>query len=89
MSQPQAAVGASVARVDARLRVTGRAQYAGDHNPDDVVHAVIVDSSVGRGRITAIDAGPALAQPGVLTVISHLNAPRLPPVESNGYPPSR
>lgn len=87
MSQPQAAVGASVARVDARLRVTGKAKYAGDNNPDGVVHAVIVDSSVGRGRITAVDAGPALAQPGVLTVISHLNAPRLPPVESNGYPP--
>ncbi len=89
MSQPQAAVGASVARVDARLRVTGKAKYAGDNNPDGVVHAVIVDSSVGRGRITAIDAGPALAQPGVLTVISHLNAPRLPPVESNGYPPGK
>ncbi|WP_443041177.1 molybdopterin cofactor-binding domain-containing protein [Streptomyces sp. B21-108] len=73
--------------MDARLRVTGKAKYAGDNNPDGVVHAVIVDSSVGRGRITAIDAGPALAQPGVLTVISHLNAPRLPPVESNGYPP--
>ncbi|MEU0205514.1 xanthine dehydrogenase family protein molybdopterin-binding subunit [Streptomyces canus] len=87
MSQPQAAVGASVARVDARLRVTGKAKYAGDNNPDGVVHAVIVDSRIGLGHITGVDAVAALAQPGVLTVISHLNAPRLPPVQSNGYPP--
>ncbi|MFF7549745.1 xanthine dehydrogenase family protein molybdopterin-binding subunit [Streptomyces canus] len=86
MSQPQAAVGASVKRVDARLRVTGRAKYAGDNNPDGVVHAVIVDSTVGRGRITAIDARAALAQPGVVKVISHLNAPKLPPLQG-WWPP--
>lgn len=87
MSQPQAAVGASVHRVDARLRVTGRTKYAADNNPDGVVHAVIVDSTVGRGRITGIDAGTALAQPGVLKVISHLNAPKLPPLQGWWPPP--
>ncbi|MFE9644387.1 xanthine dehydrogenase family protein molybdopterin-binding subunit [Streptomyces sp. NPDC006365] len=87
MSQPQAAVGASVARVDARLRVTGRVKYAADNSPDGVVHAVIVDSSVGRGRITGIDARAALAQPGVVKVISHLNAPKLPPLQG-GWPPA-
>ncbi|MFJ4818155.1 xanthine dehydrogenase family protein molybdopterin-binding subunit [Streptomyces sp. NPDC088801] len=86
MSQPQAAVGASVTRVDARLRVTGRTKYAGDNSPDGVVHAVILDSSVGRGRITGIDTRAALAQPGVVKVISHLNAPRLQPLEGP-YPP--
>ncbi|MEU6231275.1 xanthine dehydrogenase family protein molybdopterin-binding subunit [Streptomyces sp. NPDC047042] len=86
MSQPQAAVGASVARVDARLRVTGGSKYAADNSPDGVVHAVLVDSTVGRGRITGIDARAAEAQSGVVKVISHLNAPKLPPVEG-GYPP--
>ncbi|MGW0758585.1 xanthine dehydrogenase family protein molybdopterin-binding subunit [Streptomyces sp. NPDC002814] len=86
MSQPQAAVGAAAPRVDARLRVTGRAKYAADNSPDGVVHAVIVDSSVGRGRVTGIDSRAAEGQTGVLKVISHLNAPELPPVEG-GFPP--
>ncbi|MFJ1807771.1 MULTISPECIES: xanthine dehydrogenase family protein molybdopterin-binding subunit [unclassified Streptomyces] len=88
MSQPQAAVGAGLPRVDARLRVTGGAKYAADNNPDGVVHAVIVESSIGRGRITGVDTRAAEAQPGVLKVISHLNAPKLPPVEGR-FPPGK
>ncbi|WP_262496054.1 hypothetical protein [Nonomuraea sp. SYSU D8015] len=80
--QPQAAVGAPLSRVDGRLKVTGKALYALDHTVDHdiegTVHAVVVDSSIGRGRITGIDSRAALAQPGVLKVISHLNAPTLP-----------
>ena len=64
--------------MDGRLKVTGKAKYAADNSLDGVVHAVIVDSSVGRGRITGIDTRAAEAQPGVLKVISHLNAPKLP-----------
>ncbi|MGA5200433.1 xanthine dehydrogenase family protein molybdopterin-binding subunit [Streptomyces variegatus] len=75
--QPQAAVGAPLSRVDGRLKVTGKATYAAEHDIKGVVHAVIVDSTVGRGRITGIDTRAALAQPGVIKVISHLNAPKL------------
>ncbi|MGP3920283.1 xanthine dehydrogenase family protein molybdopterin-binding subunit [Nonomuraea sp. 10N515B] len=75
--QPQAAVGAPLSRVEGRLKVTGQAKYAAEHDIGGVVHAVVVDSSVARGRITGIDARAALAQPGVLKVITHLNAPRL------------
>ncbi|QQM38639.1 xanthine dehydrogenase family protein molybdopterin-binding subunit [Streptomyces liliifuscus] len=76
--QPQAAVGAPLSRVDGRLKVTGQARYAADHEPDGVVHAVVVDSSIGKGRITGIDTRAALAHPGVLKVIHHRNAPKLP-----------
>jgi xanthine dehydrogenase YagR molybdenum-binding subunit len=84
-SQPQAAVGAPLSRVDGRLKVTGRARYAADvprartsaseDTPvvGDVVHAVVVDSRVARGRITGIDTRAADALPGVLGVISHLD----------------
>jgi xanthine dehydrogenase YagR molybdenum-binding subunit len=75
--QPQVAVGTPTSRVDGRLKVTGAATYAAEHAADGVVHAVVVDSAVGRGRITGIDTRAALAQPGVLTVMSHLNAPGL------------
>ncbi|MCX4703258.1 xanthine dehydrogenase family protein molybdopterin-binding subunit [Streptomyces sp. NBC_01373] len=89
--QPQAAVGAPLSRVDGRLKVTGKAQYAADFDPDGVVHAVVVDSTVALGRITGIDARAAEAQPGVLTVISHLNAPTLEYRDNpGGYnPPGR
>ncbi|MGW6604277.1 xanthine dehydrogenase family protein molybdopterin-binding subunit [Streptomyces sp. NPDC055036] len=75
--QPQAAVGAPLSRVDGRLKVTGKATYAADHDLKGAVHAVIVDSTIARGRVTGIDTRAALALPGVLKVISHLNAPRL------------
>jgi xanthine dehydrogenase YagR molybdenum-binding subunit len=84
VTQPQIAVGTPQSRVDGRLKVTGRATYAADHLIDGVVHAVIVDSSVGRGRITAIDTSRAAAQPGVLRVLSHLDAPRLPYADNPG-----
>ncbi|MEU6443139.1 xanthine dehydrogenase family protein molybdopterin-binding subunit [Streptomyces sp. NPDC047046] len=76
--QPQAAVGAPLSRVEGQLKVTGKAPYAAEHDVQGVVHAVIVDASIGRGRITSIDTHDALAQPGVLEVIHHGNAPKLP-----------
>ena len=54
-AQPQAAVGAPCPGWTAGSKVTGQAPYAADHGTstvEDVVHAVIVDSSIGRGRIT-------------------------------------
>ena len=76
--QPQRAVGTPVSRVDGRLKVTGRATYAAEHHVEGTLHAVIVDASVGAGRVTAVDDRAALAHPGVQAVISHVNAPKLP-----------
>ncbi|MEV5355801.1 xanthine dehydrogenase family protein molybdopterin-binding subunit [Streptomyces sp. NPDC086081] len=90
--QPQAAVGAPLSRVDGRLKVTGQATYAAEHDVEGAVHAVIVDASIGRGRITAIDTRAARAQRGVLNVIHHGNAPKLPYKEnkaSNNPPGAR
>ncbi|WP_405607176.1 xanthine dehydrogenase family protein molybdopterin-binding subunit [Streptomyces sp. NBC_00076] len=89
--QPQAAVGAPLSRVDGRLKVTGQATYAAEHEVDGVVHAVIVDASIGRGRVTGVDTDAALAHPQVLRVIHHGNAPRLPYRDNPGSnnPPGR
>ena len=75
--QPRTAVGADIARVEGRLKVTGQARFAADEQVEGTVYAVMVDATVGRGRITGIDTGAAEAEPGVITVISHRNAPRL------------
>ncbi|MFG2129268.1 xanthine dehydrogenase family protein molybdopterin-binding subunit [Streptomyces sp. NPDC048751] len=82
--QPQAAVGAPLSRVDGRLKVTGKALYAAEHDVDGAVHAVIVDARIGKGRITGIDTKAALAHRGVLRVIHHGNAPRLPYRDNSG-----
>ncbi|KPI23710.1 Xanthine dehydrogenase [Actinobacteria bacterium OV320] len=82
--QPQAAVGAPLSRVDGRLKVTGKAQYAAEFDADGAVHAVIVDASIGRGRIISLDARDAEQHPGVLRVISHRNAPKLPYRDNSG-----
>lgn len=76
-NQPQVVVGTPLSRVDGRLKVTGRAAYAADHEIGAAAHAVAVDATIGRGRITGVDDRLALAGPGVLKVISHLNAPTL------------
>lgn len=82
--QPQAAVGAPLSRVDGRLKVTGKAPYAAEAEEDGAVHAVIVDAGIGKGRITGIATKAALAHPGVLRVISHRNAPKLPYRDNSG-----
>ena len=70
-------IGQPLPRVDGRAKVTGEARYAVEFNQPNQAYAVIVSSSIGLGRITAIDAEPVTGMPGVLAVISHLNAPRL------------
>ncbi|MGK5080013.1 xanthine dehydrogenase family protein molybdopterin-binding subunit [Janthinobacterium sp. HLX7-2] len=72
--------GTPVARIDGRDKVTGAARYAADYADeaqDGLLHGVIVNSSIARGRITQIDTAQALAQPGVLDVVTHLNRPKI------------
>jgi xanthine dehydrogenase YagR molybdenum-binding subunit len=74
-----ASIGQPVSRVDGRLKVTGAARYAAEFDPGGkLAYAVIVDSTIAKGRITAIDAARAEQASGVIAVITHLNAPRLP-----------
>ncbi len=71
-------IGKPVARVDGRAKVTGGARYAADFNQKNLAHAVIVSATIGLGRISAIDSDSVSQMPGVLAVITHRNAPRLP-----------
>ncbi len=71
-------IGAPVDRVDGRVKVTGAAPYSGDVDLPRLAHAVLVLSTVASGRITSLDTAAALQLPGVLAVMTHLNAWRLP-----------
>jgi xanthine dehydrogenase YagR molybdenum-binding subunit len=70
-------IGKPVTRVDGRAKVTGAARYAADFNQHAQLYAVIVSATAGLGRVTALDEAPVRAMPGVVEIISHLNAPRL------------
>jgi xanthine dehydrogenase YagR molybdenum-binding subunit len=80
----QNAVGQPLARVDGRLKVTGAARYAAEFNQPNQAYAVIVGATVGLGRVTGIDVEAVSHLPGLLAVISHLNAPRLTYQEHKG-----
>ena len=76
-------VGQSIRRVDGAVKVTGRARYAGDFAVPGTVHAVLVQATIARGSIAAIETARAEVSPGVVAVYTHLNLPRLePPPES-------
>ena len=70
-------IGEPIDRVDGPLKVTGAAAYPSDFAFPDLAHAVLVQSTIAAGRITAIDAAKAQAAPGVLAVITHENGPAL------------
>ncbi|MCW3839990.1 xanthine dehydrogenase family protein molybdopterin-binding subunit [Micromonospora yasonensis] len=76
---PVGAVGREHPRLEGRDKVTGAARYAVEYPVDDVTYGWAVPAMATRGRITRIDAAPALAVPGVLAVLHHGNAPRLTP----------
>jgi xanthine dehydrogenase YagR molybdenum-binding subunit len=65
-------------RVDGRAKVTGSAAYAADHKVQSTVYGFLVGSTIAKGRIKSIDTKSAERAPGVLAVITHLNAPKLP-----------
>jgi xanthine dehydrogenase YagR molybdenum-binding subunit len=71
-------IGAPVNRVDGRLKVTGGAKYAAEFAVPNVAYAVIVTSSIAKGRVRQMDTSAAERAPGVLAVLTPQNAPRLP-----------
>jgi xanthine dehydrogenase YagR molybdenum-binding subunit len=73
-----AIIGSPVARVDGHDKVTGAGHYAADFHQQGQAYAVIVGATVGLGRVASIDSAPVLEMPGVVAVLTHLNAPRLP-----------
>jgi carbon-monoxide dehydrogenase large subunit len=65
-----ALVGSPIERVEDLRFLRGKGEYVDDVTRPGLLHAVILRSSVAHGRIVAIDAGAALARPGVHAVIT-------------------
>jgi xanthine dehydrogenase YagR molybdenum-binding subunit len=71
-------IGRPVSRVDGRQKVTGGATYAAEFDVPGLAHGAVVRSTVANGRIAAIDSRAAERATGVVAVLTHRNAPRLP-----------
>lgn len=71
------AIGKPLDRVDGRLKVTGAATYAAEFELPNMVHAALVQSGVGAGRVTKVDDSKARALKGVLDVLTFENAPKV------------
>lgn len=63
-------VGGRFSRLDGKLKTTGGATYALEQPVKNLVHAVLVQSTIAAGRVVAVDAGKAKAAPGVLSVFT-------------------
>jgi xanthine dehydrogenase YagR molybdenum-binding subunit len=84
--------GDPIDRIDGRRKVTGAAPYAAEVQVARVAHAVLILSTVARGKIVGIDASAARRTPGVLAIITHENVgplPRQPDSEHKASPVDR
>lgn len=81
METPLHAISEPLSRVDGRMKVTGAAKYSAEFILPEIKYAVLVSSTIAKGNITSIDTKAAERAPGVLLVVSHVNALRPP-----GYP---
>lgn len=70
------AIGASYARIDGALKVSGGASYTSDKHFPGMLYAVPVGSSIASGRITRLDIAAAAGMPGVRAVFTRENIGR-------------
>ncbi|THD57197.1 molybdopterin cofactor-binding domain-containing protein, partial [Phenylobacterium sp.] len=66
-------IGQPATRIEGALKVTGAARFASDEAPANPAYAVLVTSSIARGRIRGMQLDAARAVPGVLDILTHAN----------------
>ncbi|MES2261370.1 MAG: xanthine dehydrogenase family protein molybdopterin-binding subunit [Pseudomonadota bacterium] len=84
-------IGQGIDRTDGRAKVTGTAKFSAEHATPRVAQAVMVLSTIPKGKIAAIDTAAAAGMRGVLLVMTHKNALKLPkpkPPGPNDQPPN-
>jgi xanthine dehydrogenase YagR molybdenum-binding subunit len=67
-----------LSRIDGRAKVTGAARYSAEYLLDGMTYGVLVGSTITKGTIANIDIKAAEKAPGVIAVLTYLNAPKVP-----------
>jgi len=80
--------GRPATRIDGPAKVTGAARYASDEPVPNPAYAVLVTSTIARGRILTIHLDAARAVRGVQDILTHENvgAEAKPPAQMDGGP---
>ncbi len=65
-------------RVTGKAVVTGNAKYAAEHELNNIAYGILVGSTIANGSISSIDTKSAERAPGVISVITYLNTPKVP-----------
>ena len=68
MNAPTSVVGQPLPRLEARAKVTGRAEYVHNMRVPNMLYAKVFRSTLAHGRIRSIDVSAACAMPGVFAV---------------------
>ena len=71
-------VGAPIPRLEARGKLTGRAEYTDDLWRSGMLHGVVLGSPYAHARILSYDTKAALQVPGVKAVITGADYPDMP-----------
>jgi len=69
-------IGEPLARIDGPIKVTGAARYTADLRAPNMLHGVFVTATIPAGKVIAFDKGDALAEPGVVRVLTREDMPR-------------
>src|ERR1700732_4930379 len=64
-------------RIDGKLKVTGRALYAGDRQMENLAYGYLLTSAVAKGLVQGMDTGAAQRAPGVVAVYTPFNPLKL------------
>lgn len=68
-------VGQPISRLEGHLKVTGKAKYAAEYDAPDLLYGYIVNSTITKGKIKAIDTSEIKKMEGVVEVFTHENRP--------------
>jgi xanthine dehydrogenase YagR molybdenum-binding subunit len=71
-------LGQPLDRTDGLLKVTGQARYSADNPEAKLAYAVLVTSTIARGKVASIDITRIQSMPGILLVMTYETAMRLP-----------
>ena len=74
-SEASPKTGEPKSRVDGLVKVSGAARYSAEVEVEGAVHGALVQSTIARGRIRSMDTSRSEAAPGVVRVLTALNAP--------------
>jgi CO/xanthine dehydrogenase Mo-binding subunit len=80
MTAPAKFVGRSVPRLEDRPLLTGQGRFAADISFPGQWAMRVVRSNVAHGKLISVDAGAALALPGVHAVWTHADIAHIPPI---------